>query len=364
MSVLTVADVLTQLDVVASFGKAAGWDPVGLQLGDPAAPVARLAVCHEVTADVVAAVEADPVDLLIAYHPLLFRPTTRIVAGNSASGRAFTLLTTGVALAVVHTAFDVAPGGAADSLAAAVGLTEVSGFGPMWGPDAVKIVVFVPHSGADEVAGAMVAAGAGTIGRYSGCSFRAEGVGTFLPEAGAVPATGAPGMLNREPEVRVEMIAPRSIVAGVVAALVAAHPYEEPAYDIFEVQANAGFVGRAGLIDGEPTLQELSELVTRRIGGKVRVAGSGSARMTRAAVVPGSGADFIAAAAGVADVLVTGDISHHQARGALDQGLAIIDPGHAATERPGIATLYAAVAQLEAVVVDLTHLDPSPWEEH
>ena len=364
MSALTVADVLDHLDVISPLGKAAGWDPVGLQLGDPAAPVARVGVCHEVTAEVLDAVEADRVDLLIAYHPLLFRPTTRIVAGNSASGRAFRLVTSGVALAVVHTAFDVTPGGAADSLAAALDLSDVVGFGPLWGPDAVKLVVFVPQSEADDVAGAMVAAGAGTIGRYSGCSFRTDGVGTFLPEAGAVPAAGAPGALNREPEVRIEMIAPRPSVDGVVAALVAAHPYEEPAYDVYEVRANAGFVGRAGSIGDQVTLGALADRVGDRIGGNVKLAGPVHDPVTRVAVVPGSGGDFIAAAAAVAEVLVTGDVSHHQARSASERGLAIIDPGHAASERPGIATLYAAVAQLTDAVVDLTHVDPSPWEEH
>ncbi len=364
MSVLTVADVLDHLDVLAPFGKAAAWDQVGLQLGDPAAPVARVGVCHEVTAEVLAAIEANRVDLLIAYHPLLFRPTTRIVAGDSASGRAFGLLNAGVAVAVVHTAFDVAPGGAADSLATVLGLSDVVGFGPIWGRDAAKIVAFVPHGGADDVARAMVAAGAGTIGRYTGCSFRADGVGTFWPEAGATPAAGSAGVLNREPEVRVEMIAPRSSVAGVVAALVAAHPYEEPAYDVYEVRANAGFVGRAGSTEGDLTLETLADQVAGRVGGNVRVAGRTHDPVTKVAVVPGSGGDFIAAAAACADVLVTGDVSHHQARDALERGLAIIDPGHAATERPGIATLYAAVAQLATVVVNLTHLDPSPWEEH
>ena len=171
-------------------------------------------------------------------------------------------------------------------------------------------------------------------------------------------------MLNREPEVRVEMIAPRSRVARVVAALVAAHPYEEPVYDVYEVQANAGFVGRAGSLDAAATLGALAAQVADRVGGNVRVAGRTRHPVTRVAVVPGSGGDFVAAAAACADVLVTGDVSHHQARDALERGLAIIDPGHAATERPGIATLYAAVAQLATGVVDLTHLDPSPWEEH
>lgn len=326
--------------------------------------VHRVAVCHEVTPAVVAAVVADPVDLLVAYHPLLFRPTTRLVAGESAAGRAYALIRAGTALAVVHTAFDVAPGGAADALAATLGLQDVVGFGPLWGPDTVKIVVFVPTAHADALVATMAAAGAGTIGRYSACSFRAEGVGTFRPEAGATPAVGMIGALSYESETRVEMAAPEGAVPSVVAAMAAAHPYEEPAYDVVAMRANAGFVGRVGSLGDEVTLRELAQRVEDRIGGIVRVAGSLTTSLKRAAVVPGSGADFIATAAGSADVVVTGDVSHHQARGALERGLSVIDPGHVATERPGVATLYAAVAHMAIEVVDLSHLDPSPWEEH
>jgi putative NIF3 family GTP cyclohydrolase 1 type 2 len=78
-------------------------------------------------------------------------------------------------------------------------------------------------------------------------------------------------------------------------------------------------------------------------------------------VVPGSGGGFIGAAAGTADVLISGDVSHHQARDALDHGLAIIDVGHVPSERPGIARLYAAVAQLGIPVHRLPDLDPDPW---
>ncbi len=83
--------------------------------------------------------------------------------------------------------------------------------------------------------------------------------------------------------------------------------------------------------------------------------------MRRVAVVPGSGRSFLGHARG-ADVLVTGDIGHHDARQAAEAGLAVIDPGHAATERPGLRRLYAAVAQIAADVVDLTGVDADPWQ--
>ena len=362
MPARTIADLVAALETIAPFQKAASWDPVGLQFGDLKASVDTTAVCHEVTEAVVAHLEASPVHVLVSYHPLLFEPTARLVAGGSASGRAFRLIRAGVALAVVHTAFDVAAGGAADALADRLGLMESRGFGPLTGEETAKVVVFVPSDHVEAVTASMAAAGGGRVGNYSFCSFRSPGQGTFHAGAGTSPTTGSRGEFNVEPETRLEMVVPRPKVDGVVSALVAAHPYEEPAFDVFAVEANAGFVGRVGNLPRSATLAEVAASVAETLGGIVRVAPGGLDPVRSVAVVPGSGSSYVTAAASVADVLVTGDVGHHRARAGVDRGLSIIDPGHAATERPGVARLYAAVAAL-GPCVDLTAMDASPWEE-
>lgn len=344
-------------------GKAARWDPVGLQIGDPAAEVKSVAVCHEVTEVVVDRVVADPPDLLVTYHPLLFRPTTALIAGTSPGGRALRLARAGVDLAVVHTAFDVAAGGAADALAESVGVGSGRGFGPLEGPAGVKIVTFVPPAGVDEVFSAMSAAGAGRIGRYHGCSYRSEGVGTFNPSSRTSPWAGARGVLNEEPEVRLEMAVSAASADAVIAALVAAHPYEEPAYDLLSARSNEGFVGRVGTLAEPVDLASLARIVESKLdSGMVRIAGDQDGPVSVVAVVPGSGGGLIGAAAAVgADVIVTGDVAHHQAVDALDRGIAVIDAGHAPTERPGMDRLYAAVADLAVEARDLTKLNTNPW---
>jgi hypothetical protein len=97
-----------------------------------------------------------------------------------------------------------------------------------------KLVVFVPASALDRVRDAVFAAGAGRIGDYERCSWYAEGTGTFVPLAGAEPAIGEVGAEERVPELRLETVFPSARSGEVVEALRAAHPYEEPAYDIFE----------------------------------------------------------------------------------------------------------------------------------
>jgi hypothetical protein len=99
-----------------------------------------------------------------------------------------------------------------------------------------KVVVFVPWGALDVVRAAMARAGAGVIGAYDWCSFAAKGRGTFRGGEGASPAVGEAGRLEEVTEWRLEMVAAGDVVEQVVAALVAAHPYEEVAYDVYRLE--------------------------------------------------------------------------------------------------------------------------------
>jgi hypothetical protein len=96
-----------------------------------------------------------------------------------------------------------------------------------------KLVWFVPEDALDVTRDAVFSAGAGRIGDYERCSWYTAGTGTFFGTAGADPAIGERGREERVAELRVEAIVPADVIADVVAALRAAHPYEEPAYDVY-----------------------------------------------------------------------------------------------------------------------------------
>ncbi|MGH9137650.1 MAG: Nif3-like dinuclear metal center hexameric protein [Acidimicrobiales bacterium] len=343
---MDVAEFVARLAARTHPERAAAWDAVGLQVGDPAAPVRAVTVVHEVTEAVTLRLEAEPVDLVVAYHPLLFRPAARLVPGGGAAGRAVRLLRAGVAVVVTHSDFDAMPGGMSDAMADALGLTDVTGFAPVAGADQVKIVTFVPAASVAPLTEALSSAGAGQIGDYAQCAFTVDGVGRFFAGDTTNPAAGRAGALNSEPEVRVEMVAPRTRADAVIEALIAAHPYEEPAFDVYPVASNHPLGGRIGNYDSgwddlvaAATEQFQPEgLRTARVDGVVP---------HRVAVSPGAGESrIVPAATAGADVLVSGDISHHRMAGANDRGLSVIDPGHAASERPGIARLQALVGEL------------------
>jgi hypothetical protein len=98
-----------------------------------------------------------------------------------------------------------------------------------------KLVWFVPDEALDATRDAVFAAGAGRIGAYERCSWYTAGTGTFLGGEGTAPATGEAGREERTPELRVETVVPGDHAGAVVAALIAAHPYEEVAYDLYRL---------------------------------------------------------------------------------------------------------------------------------
>jgi ribonuclease HI len=206
--------------------------------------------------------------------------------------------------------------------------------------DALKLVGFVPADDADLVRKALFAAGAGVIGEYEHCSWAVEGQGTFFGRVGTDPTLGQAGHDEAVKELRLEVVFPRRLKRRVVAAYVAAHPYEEPAYDLYPVENEVATLGlgRLGVLPAAQPLAAFAADVAAVLRlPYVRTAGDGARLVRRVAVLPGSGAEAIArGVAQVADVLVTGDVKYHEARVAQAQGLALVDVPHGVTEQEAV----------------------------
>src|SRR5690606_12001723 len=190
---------------------------------------------------------------------------------------------------------------------------------PLPGEPLDKHVVFVPEPDAEAVVDALSAAGAGALGHYSRCAWTTTGTGTFIPGQDARPAIGSVGLAASVAETRVEMVAPRRLRSRVVAALRAAHPYEEPAFDVLETAAlpSAIGIGRVGRLPEPVPLRTFGQRVAAVLPGTaqgVRLAGDLDGLVTRVAVVGGSGDSlFDAVRASGADAYLTADLRHHPA---------------------------------------------------
>ncbi len=335
-----LADVIEVLDAAYPPRLAQPWDSVGLVCGDPDDVLDSVTVAVDATPAVVD--EVPPAGLLLAHHPLLLRGVDTVAASTPKGALVHRLIRTGRALFTAHTNADSAAPGVSDALAEALGLTVDAVLEPhSAAADLDKWVVYVPRESAAAVQAAMFDAGAGHIGDYSHCSWSVSGTGQFLPHDGASPAIGRVGTVERVDEDRFEVIAPARIRADVLAALRAAHPYEEPAFDILALVPAPGDtgLGRIGtLAEPEPLRAFVSRVGTAlpRTTWGVRAAGDPDALVSRVAVCGGAGDSLLATAARAgAHVYVTADLRHHPAdEHRRASNVALVDVAHWASEFP------------------------------
>lgn len=335
-----LADVIAALDEAYPPWLAESWDSVGLVCGDPDDVLESVTVAVDATPAVVD--EVPERSLLLAHHPLLLRGVDTVAANTPKGALVHRLIRSGRSLFTAHTNADSASPGVSDALARALGLTVEAALEPRPAPAGLdKWVIYVPAENSEAVQAAVFEAGAGQIGDYSHCSWSVGGIGQFLPHEGASPAVGSVGAVERLAEDRFEVVAPARLRSAVLAAMRAAHPYEEPAFDVFAMAplpSDAG-LGRIGTLQHPEPLRDFVFRVSTALPATawgVRATGDPDLSVSRVAVCGGAGDSLLTAAAeaGV-QAYVTADLRHHPAdEHARSSNVALIDVAHWATEFP------------------------------
>jgi dinuclear metal center YbgI/SA1388 family protein len=374
--VVRLGDVITALDGWFDPRWAESWDAVGLVCGDPDEPVERILLA----VDAVPATVGEAIDggaqLLITHHPLLLTGVHGVPADDAKGALVHRMIRAGTAHFVAHTNADVAAPGVSDALAQRLGLTALRPLDPQPDEPLDKLVVFAPIADAERLVDALAAAGAGQLGDYDRCAWVGEGRGTFRPLAGANPTLGRVGAIERVVESRIEMVLPSRRRATVVAALRAAHPYEEPAFDLLAQAPMPGRrgTGRVGELPAPTTLAEFTAHVAAALPATswgVRAAGDPDRVVRTVAVCGGSGGSLADAArqAG-ADAFVTADLKHHSTIEAVTErgssAMALIDAAHWATEAPWLDDLATALRERFGTTVETRVSDQvtDPWTLH
>ena len=380
---MRLADLIGHLDSWYDPRWAEPWDKVGLVCGDPGQDVRRVLFAVDPTMSVVDEALDYGADLVVVHHPLLLTPVSSVAATGPKGRVLHRLIANGTALFTAHTNADVPADGVNDAIARALDLRDPQVLVPTDGGGLDKVVVFVPAEDAEKVRRALTAAGAGAIGAYDSATFSTPGEGRFRPLEGADPAIGHVGELEMVQEVRVESVYARPLRRQVVEALRAAHPYEEPAFDLVElVDIPGGPVtgslppatrghGRVGTLEAALTLRELAARVSEAFPSTahgVRVAGDPDRQVRTVAVGAGSGESLLEEARrSGADVFVTSDLKHHRAGEFLEEGgPALVDIAHWAAEWSWLPVVARKVAEAAAAAGDtvetrVSTLVTDPW---
>jgi len=335
--------VINRIEEIFPQDWAENWDFCGLLAGDPWADVDRIMLAIDPAKSVLEEAAKKGVDLLVTHHPPDLKPPRKITKGDPIGSVFFNAILGKFGLYALHTAWDVSRVSPSFALAEELDLIEMEVLSPCDKDKYLKLVVFIPEGYVDKVMNALSASGAGIIGNYSDCSFSVQGEGTFKPGEGTKPFSGKVGELKREKEYRLETIVPKEKVVGAIEAMISVHPYEEVAYDLYPLENIFGRIGfgAIGALPRPMTLVELARMLKLSLPSThIAIRGASETRVSRVAIVSGSGGEFIdEARKKEADVFITGEVKHHVARYAEAVDIPLILAGHFATEWVGLPLL-------------------------
>lgn len=353
-------DVIKEIEALAPPTLSEKWDNSGLQVGDPSGKVERVLVALTPLAEVFDEAEENVANFVLFHHPLIFGGLDSVDEGAYPGDLIARAVRASITVYAAHTSYDAAPDGVSVALADALGLRPPRAVVSPAG-EIKKLVVFTPQGHVEAVAEALAGSGAGEIGDYTRCAFRAPGTGTFLPGSGSDPHLGDPGKLEYADEIRLETVVPAHLLPGAIAAMKTAHPYEEVAHDIYPVEGHpegCGY-GRCGLLHEPLSATGLRDFTTEKLGFEARLVADPSrgARIEKVAVLGGSGGSFLReVAASGADAYITADLDYHDALLAESLGLVAIDAGHAATELPSLAPLARRLSRGLGLPVEVSRV--------
>jgi len=386
---VSVGQVEQLIEKIAPLNWAEDWDNPGLLIGDSSGRVEKILLTLDATPEVVEEAVEKKADLIVAHHPLMFKPLKNLRTDNRSGQIPLAIFKNGISFYAAHTNLDQSVFSASLTFAKVLGLQKTDYLQVTAAEKLMKIVTFVPEDSVEEVRLALAAEGVGagiTPGEhgdcYDQCFFQSVGQGMFRALDGAEPAVGSVGGLTRVTEIKLESVFEEKRLSRVLKALHKAHPYEEPAYDLIPLRnsgRNRGY-GVIGYLPEAMPLGELWEAFLDRLQNSepkylpgeydfssVRLAGDPRQKIKKIAILNGSGGSFVPKALfNGADLYITGDIDYHGVLDSLQAGMAVGELGHFLSEIPMIQSLYTYLSEdktLKDTEILLSVRADNPWKK-
>src|SRR5882757_9239043 len=345
---MQIIDIIRVLENAAPLPLQESYDNAGLLTGSPGWECKGILCTLDATEAVIMEAKNRGCNLVVAHHPIIFSGLKKINGKNYIEKAVIAAIKHDIAIYAIHTNLDnVMAEGVNGRMAAQLGLVNGR---PLLPKEATlrKLYCFVPTTHLDVVRNAILTAGAGHIGGYTECSFSSEGKGTFRGGPDSQPFVGRPGIRHEETETRVEAILPAYISRRVVTAMIAAHPYEEVAYDLVNLAnthpgVGSGLIGElAEAMEEKAFLSRIREAFQAPVIRHTRLTGR---QVKKVAVCGGAGSFLISnALSEKADFYITADVKYHEFFDANDW-LVIADIGHFESEQFTIDLLFEVLRE-------------------
>lgn len=332
---MKIKDVIQCIEDYAPLRYQEDFDNSGLIVGDAETETNSALLCIDITEEIVDEAISKNINFIISHHPVVFFGLKKFTGKNSTQRIIAKAIKNDISLYAAHTNMDNIAGGVNTKICEKIGLVDCKILLPKKN-ELVKIAVYVPESYSEKILNAMLAAGAGNIGAYSDCSFCTKGKGTFKAGENTNPFIGEKGKLHTEDEIKIEVIATKNDLPKIKNAILKNHPYEEVAYDIYNIDneyKNAGS-GMIGNLPKPMTHDEFYKMLKNIFYLKIiRSTKPVSASISRVAVCGGAGSFLLNdAIANQADIFVSGDFKYHQFFDAENK-ITIADIGHFESEQ-------------------------------
>ena len=332
---MQISEIIAVLEAKAPPAYQESYDNAGLIIGSAEMECSGILCTLDSTEEVIREAHEKGCNLVVAHHPIVFKGLTKINGRNYVEQALIYAIKHDIALYAIHTNLDNMSNGVNKVIADKLGLINTRILLPRKN-DLLKLVSFCPAAQAEQVLNALFEAGAGNIGEYSEASFNSEGHGTYKGSANSHPFAGQPGKRHTEPEIRIEVLLPVYLQQTVLKALIAAHPYEEVAYDFIPLvndnqQVGSGMIGELATEMSETAL--LSLLKAQFGLSVIKHTPLSGKNVKKLALCGGAGSFLISRAkAAGAQFFISSDIKYHEFFDAENR-LVIADIGHWESEQ-------------------------------
>ncbi len=344
---MRVYEIFNILDQITPFFLQESFDNSGIQFADLDKEINKVLISLDVTQEVLEEAIKNKINLIITHHPLIFSPVKKISKQNNPI--LFRVITNNINLISVHTNFDIAENGLNDYLAKLLDIKKIMPIQRSL-EKIYKLAVYAPIPYTPKISEAIFKAGAGKIGNYTETSFHITGKGTFRPMEGSRPFLGEIGKREEVEEIKIETVVTERFLKPVIQAMKKAHPYEEPAYDIFEILSTSpSGIGWLGELQKPLLLNQFSQYIKARLQTKyVRLIKSHSRPIKKIALCAGGGSFLLEQVSKLdLDLYITGDIKYHDALRAKEINLNILEVEHFDTEKFFVDALYDKLVEFK-----------------